>query len=59
MSTERGRRYANVATDEKSTRSTLDHEGWLHTGDVAEIDSCGRFKIIERIKVRFLASWTK
>jgi len=36
--------------DEKTTKETIDAEGWLHTGDIAEIDSCGRFKIIDRVK---------
>ncbi|KAF7975311.1 hypothetical protein HWV62_10094 [Athelia sp. TMB] len=36
--------------DEKNTKETVDAEGWIHTGDVAEIDSCGRVKIIDRVK---------
>ncbi|KAJ7605183.1 hypothetical protein FB45DRAFT_1069562 [Roridomyces roridus] len=36
--------------DEKNTQSTIDEEGWMHTGDVAEVDSAGRFKIIDRVK---------
>ncbi|PVF98187.1 acetyl-CoA synthetase-like protein [Serendipita vermifera] len=36
--------------DPKNTAEALDAEGWLHTGDVAELDSQGRFKIIDRIK---------
>jgi len=41
----------SVHSDEKNTRETVDEEGWLHTGDIAEIDSCGRIKIIDRVKV--------
>lgn len=37
--------------DEKNTTETVDAEGWVHTGDVAEIDSCGRIKIVDRVKV--------
>jgi acyl-CoA synthetase (AMP-forming)/AMP-acid ligase II len=37
--------------DEKNTKETVDDEGWIHTGDVAEIDRCGRVKIIDRVKV--------
>jgi long-chain acyl-CoA synthetase len=43
-----------VAPDEKSTKETVDAEGWIHTGDIAEIDSCGRVKIVDRLKVSIL-----
>jgi long-chain acyl-CoA synthetase len=40
--------------DEKNSKETMDSEGWLHTGDIGEIDDYGRFRIIDRIKVRIV-----
>ena len=40
-----------MSEDEKNIKETVDAEGWIHTGDVAEIDSCGRVKIVDRVKV--------
>jgi long-chain acyl-CoA synthetase len=37
-------------TDEETTRSTIDAEGWLHTGDLGRIDAKGRLQIVGRSK---------
>lgn len=36
--------------DEKSTKATIDKDGWLHTGDVGYYDEDGYFYIVDRIK---------
>jgi long-chain acyl-CoA synthetase len=41
------RGYRNL---DDQTRETLDDEGWLHTGDIAEIDEDGYVKIVDRKK---------
>lgn len=34
----------------EATASTIDNEGWLHTGDIGYIDDDGHFYIVDRVK---------
>ena len=36
--------------NEEATNSTIDEEGWLHTGDIARVDENGHFYIVDRLK---------
>jgi acyl-CoA synthetase (AMP-forming)/AMP-acid ligase II len=36
--------------NEEATAATVDAEGWLHTGDIAVVDSDGFFAIVDRLK---------
>jgi acyl-CoA synthetase (AMP-forming)/AMP-acid ligase II len=36
--------------NEEETQSTIDSDGWLHTGDVAEMDDEGYYSIVDRLK---------
>lgn len=40
--------------DPEATAAAIDTEGWLHTGDVGELDEAGNLKITDRLKDMYI-----
>ena len=36
--------------NDEATAETIDSDNWLHTGDIARVDSKGNFYIVDRLK---------
>ena len=45
-----GNVFVGYLNDPEKTAETLDDEGWLHSGDIAEIDEDGYVRIVDRKK---------
>jgi acyl-CoA synthetase (AMP-forming)/AMP-acid ligase II len=41
---------AGYLGNDQATAETIDDDGWLHTGDLAQVDACGCVYIVDRLK---------
>jgi acyl-CoA synthetase (AMP-forming)/AMP-acid ligase II len=41
---------AGYLGNDEATAETIDDDGWLHTGDLAQVDACGCVYIVDRLK---------
>lgn len=46
---------AGYLDDPEATAQTIDSEGWLHTGDIGEIDEAGNLRITDRLKDMYIS----
>ena len=57
--TRHGGVFKGYFKDEKSTNEVIDQDGWLHTGDIGEINENGMLKITDRKKDIIITSGGK
>jgi long-chain acyl-CoA synthetase len=43
-------RFREYYRNESETKKSIIEDGWFRTGDIAEVDSMGRFKVVDRVK---------